>query len=82
MDHAEVHDPARARHRVLVAPSPGRVVEDEPGGLQLTGQASALAAGALDERSFRRTGLVVALTIIAILIVALVLKIRRIERPA
>ncbi|MHC4471683.1 MAG: hypothetical protein ACYTDY_10640 [Planctomycetota bacterium] len=53
--------------------------EDEEGGLPLVRAADGLAEEAMEERTFRRVGLAVALAIIAGLILALTLKIRRME---
>ena len=59
-----------------------RGTEDEPGALSYAARADMLAEEAFGERTFRRAGLVAALAIIAVLILALVLKIREIEsRP-
>ncbi len=54
---------------------------DEEGGLPFLDRAEAGAREALDERTFRRVGLAVALAIIAILVVALRVKIRRLAAP-
>lgn len=53
--------------------------EEEAGGLQEVARAEELAEAAMQERTFRRQGLVVALLVILLVIVALVLKIRRLE---
>ena len=54
--------------------------EDERGATALVAEAGTLVEAALEERSFRRTGLVVSLGIILLLIAGLVVKIRRMER--
>jgi hypothetical protein len=53
--------------------------EDQEGGLALADQAEAIANAGLDERGFRRLGLVIALAIIALVIAALVVRIRRLD---
>ncbi len=54
--------------------------EDETGALVLADRADATANDLLAERRFRRVGLAVALAFIALVVVALLLRIRRMER--
>jgi predicted CXXCH cytochrome family protein len=69
----------KARVAVHAASLQAVTAETEPG-LAITGKAYARALRALDELRFRRQGLAVSLVIILVLIAALVLKIRQLDR--
>jgi predicted CXXCH cytochrome family protein len=68
---------ARAAVHAFTVPA---VKAETDAGLAIAAKAYARGVKALEELTFRRTGLVVSVAIIAVLIVALVLKIRAIER--
>ena len=72
---------ALVKARVAIhAASLAAVTAETEAGLAITGKAYARALRALDELRFRRQGLAVSLVIILVLIAALVLKIRQLDR--